>query len=1395
MRLPNLADPKNRRPKVGGLEITRLRTFSSWTLGVIVLRLLALAVLFFPLNAASQENTKRVLILTGSDPNRPGFAILTRSIQSTLRDRSPVRVELLYELQTDLLDTSQPNDEESQADDEELTNYLKRKYANERIDLVLVMVAPRFRLLAQKDPTLFRDIPKVFYDFDSEREATNRSLGPNVTGVWASVDRYRATLDLAFALNPQARKVFVISGATQQNRVVMEQAQADFRNYESRAEFSYLTGETIEEVKRQLAALDKGSIVIFSSFSTDRLGNNYTAPEVLSMLAPVSAAPIYGSTETLMGLGITGGKLLDFETTGQRIAEMGMRILAGERPERIPQETAPSVMTVDWRELQRWGISEERLPPGSVVKFRQPSFWELYKWYLFGLMAVVIIQAILIAWLLFLRVRRRQAEADNLRLAGLAAAEHKRLDEIVSNVPGIVWETVIDPVTKERKTTFISNYLQTMLGYTPEEWLAESPGFGLVIMNQEDRERATRETEAVIASRREGISEFRWQGKEGQTVWTESHLSPMSDGNGGVIGLRGVTLDITARKLTEATLRQTEEKDRAILNAIPDLMFLQTRDGVYLDCHANDPRDLYVPPDRLLGKNMRDVLPADLAEDLFLCFKRAEESGGPQILEYQLTLNETERWFEARVIRSGENILTVVREITQRVFVEEALKRNEAQLAGIIGSAMDAIITVDEDQRIVLFNAAAEEVFGCSQAEAMGQPLRRFIPEQSGESHREFLRRFEENHVTPRQIGVLGNLYALRTSGEEFPIEASISQVELPGQQFYTVILRDVTTRKLAIDELRESEERFSKAFRANPQPMSLTAMADGRYIDANPSFLAMSGYTRDELIGKTSLSLRIWVRPESRAEIVRQVRECGSVVNTEMRFRTKNGSERLLLFSAERVELAGEECLLAASSDITEMMTAQLALQESEARFRNMADTAPALIWVSGADKACTYVNQRWLDFTGNTMEHELGNGWAAGVHPHDREKSLETYVNAFDRREQFSMEYRLRQADGNYRWIIDNGAPRFSSSGEFLGYIGSCMDITDRKESEESLRMAHEEVSRLKNQLQEENIYLQEEIKLGLNFGEIIGTSEALKYVLFKIEQVAPTDSTVLISGETGTGKELVARAIHNASSRRDRPLVKVNCGALSPSLIESELFGHEKGAFTGASARKIGRFELADGATIFLDEIGELPTDLQVKLLRLIQEGEFERLGSTKTMKADARIIAATNRRLDVDVKKGLFREDLWFRLNVFPITVPPLRDRRDDIPLLVEHFASMFAHKFGKAISSVSPTTLRKLSQYTWPGNVRELANVIERAVINSQGSVLRIGEDFLTTSAEQLSSPSKTLDEMEREYIIRILSETSWRIEGRHGAARTLGMNPSTLRARMNKLDIHKQELP
>jgi len=353
---------------------------------------------------------------------------------------------------------------------------------------------------------------------------------------------------------------------------------------------------------------------------------------------------------------------------------------------------------------------------------------------------------------------------------------------------------------------------------------------------------------------------------------------------------------------------------------------------------------------------------------------------------------------------------------------------------------------------------------------------------------------------------------------------------------------------------------------------------------------------------------------------------------------------------------------------------------------------------------------------------------------------------------------------------------------------------EIGERTKAEKSLQGTYAEIKRLKDRLQAENVYLQQEVARQDNFGQIIGHSNALSQVFQKVEQVAPMNATVLLYGETGTGKGVVARTIHSLSSRKDRPMITVNCAALPTNLIESELFGREKGAFTGADTRQIGRFELADNGTIFLDEIGEMPLELQSKLLKVIQDGEFERLGSPRTIKVDVRIIAASNRNLEEEIRKGRFREDLYYRLNVFPITMPPLRQRKEDIPLLVNHFVAKFNKKIGKQIATVSKETLNSLQEYHWPGNVRELESVIERAIITSQGSSLQILDRFDTSqkTGEPAGEEVKALAEIEHDHILQVLQKTGWQIEGKNGAALLLNLNPSTLRFRMQKHGIVRQ---
>jgi len=502
-------------------------------------------------------------------------------------------------------------------------------------------------------------------------------------------------------------------------------------------------------------------------------------------------------------------------------------------------------------------------------------------------------------------------------------------------------------------------------------------------------------------------------------------------------------------------------------------------------------------------------------------------------------------------------------------------------------------------------------------------------------------------------------------------------------------------------------------------------------------------------------------------------------------------------------IDMPGVVC--AVMVDITERKKMEGALKISETRYRRLFEAAQDGILILDAETGqIVDVNPFLLEMLGYSHEELLGKKlWEIGTFRDieaSKAISLELKSKGYVRYHDLPLETK----EG--RTIAVEFVSNVYQVNHHKVIQCNIRDTTERKHTAEALKNSYNELERqtvelrtalaeiktLKDQLEAENIYFREKTKLKGHFVNIIGQSDGLKYVLYRAEQVAPSNTTVLILGETGTGKELIAAAIHNMSPRKERPLITVNCAALPANLIESELFGREKGAFTGADTRQVGRFEIANGSTLCLDEIGELPLELQAKLLRVIQHGEFERLGSSHTIKVDVRIVATTNRDLEEEVRKGRFRQDLYYRLNVFPITVPPLRQRKEDIPLLVGAFIERYARKLGKQITSVQKKTMKTLQDYPWPGNVRELESVLERAAILCSGPVLTLA-DKLEISTPSVFSSIRTLEEVERNQMLKILSETRWRIEGKNGAAAILGLNPSTLRARMHKLGILRPE--
>lgn len=464
------------------------------------------------------------------------------------------------------------------------------------------------------------------------------------------------------------------------------------------------------------------------------------------------------------------------------------------------------------------------------------------------------------------------------------------------------------------------------------------------------------------------------------------------------------------------------------------------------------------------------------------------------------------------------------------------------------------------------------------------------------------------------------------------------------------------------------------------------------------------------------------------------------------------------------------------------------------------LAEAIPHMVWTASPNGSWNYVSRQWEEYTGLPAGEFLKERWLQSLHADDRERVAGAWSQAVASGQPADFDCRLRDQDGHYGWFKIRSAPLRNEAGHVLKWFGTCTDITALVEAREAAirrqqeleRLVQEraaELERLKNSLQAESSFLREKARVDCGPQRTVGQSQAIRRVLAQVEKVAPTDSTVLLLGETGTGKELLANSIHELSLRRDRTMVSVNCAAMPAALVESELFGREKGAFTGSLSRQVGRFELADHSTIFLDEVGELPPEVQAKILRVLDAKQIERLGNPKPIAVDVRIIAATNRDLEKAVAEGRFRADLFYRLNVFPIPVPPLRERLEDIPLLVWALVDQFAGTFNKNIESIERESMDALQRYPWPGNIRELRNLIERAMIVAAGPKLRIHVPPLP--ATPASAPARKLSDVERDHILSTLEESGWRVRGPNGAAARLGLKPTTLEGRMARLGVSR----
>lgn len=831
-----------------------------------------------------------------------------------------------------------------------------------------------------------------------------------------------------------------------------------------------------------------------------------------------------------------------------------------------------------------------------------------------------------------------------------------------------------------------------------------------------------------------------------------------------------------------------------LVDSIPALIHTARPDG-YLD-YFNKPWLEYLGArlEQVSGWNWRAFVHPEDVEGIVDRWLACLASG--EVFEYETRVRRADgqyRWMFHHKVPLRDERGNIVKwygsslDIDERKTVTEQLRRNAQEL-------QRSEFYLAEGQRLAHMGSWAFDPDGFNYWSPELFRMHGLDPAVKGPTVQEYL-----NCIHPQDRESMANLIR-RILAEAVPFDATkrivrpdgevryirsvgVPFVDSPSLKKYVGTAIDVTEHELLTLELRRREAYLAEAQRLSHTGSFGWKVSTGeiswsdetlRIFQFDPNGTPTPGFALSR------------IHPEDRYSVQRQIERAsrdGKAFDFENRLQMADGSIKHVQVTAHPSrDSSGNLEFVGAITDVSEQRQAEALIRARESELRQMLDLAPQLIAVFGPNRERLYANRNALDYLGLSLEDWRQRSTDSDVHADDSEHLTAHFGRGSSSGSGFELELRMRKGDGSYRWFLARYNPVSDDDGKITRWYVACTDIEDRKRAEERLR--------------EENVALREEIVKASMFEEIIGTSPPLQAVLSRVSKVARSDSTVLITGETGTGKELVARAIHRRSDRSSRAFVSVNCAAIPRDLIASELFGHEKGAFTGATQQRLGRFELANAGTIFLDEVGELPPETQVALLRVLQEHEFERVGGTRRIRADVRVIAATNRDLQAAIRAGSFRSDLFYRLHVFPIQIPPLREREEDIPLLVEYFIDRYARKVGKNIRDISKKTLELLRSYPWPGNIRELQNVIERSVLLCETESFSIDESWLP----QQPFPAEPKDPIElvlklsaeeRNMIEAALKESRGRVFGPTGAAARLGVPRSTLESRIRSLKIDK----